>query len=223
MVLGGLVWLKMLIQFIFVVVDSRRETYWNTLHNGFQSLYHVGYYSVNDFIHKNYENKEEYPDLKKHADKLNKAYKKYTSWTRTIARFFEDHLRVFNDGRDYCLWSIYSVCSFLAAFCGVIWLGCSASEFKKQVVLYDNGSYSGYVQYLDGNYKNFPMWEKNAKIVIENAERLNDYYYTRNGELIIGHVQYILPENREKLRMIDTNAMYSDFLKICENPVEVIK
>jgi len=216
----GVVLLKMLVHFIFWLINERLHSHWDTLNRDFCSLYHVSSYSVNEFAEINSNNTEKYPDLKRHYEKLNKAWNKYCKWPgKYVAEFFKRNLRFSNAGP----WSMYCVLAFLAAFFGVVFLGFSVSEFNKQSVLYDNGNYSDYVQYCDSNYKNIPLWETNAKLVIENAEAWNNHYFDKNGNLNKGTVNFILPENREDFKMIDTNAMYADFLKICEDKTEVLR
>ena len=216
----GIVLLKMLAHFTFWFVQGKLHSSWDILNRNFCSLYHVSSYSVNEFAESNSDNTEKYPDLKKHYEKLSKAWDKYFKWSnKHVAKLFSN-LR-FLDGDTY--WTAYCVFAFLAAFVGTVFLGCTVSEFHKQSALYDNGNYSGYVQYCDNNYKNIPLWETNAKLVIENAEALNNYYFDKHGDLKRETVCFILPENRKDFKMIDTNAMYADFLKICEDKTEVLR
>lgn len=216
----GIVLLKMLVHFVFWLINERLHSNYDTLNSGFCHLYHVSSYSVNEFAEINSNNTEKYPDLKKHYERLVEAWNKYYKWPgKRVAEFFAKNLRFSNAE----VWSMYCVLAFLAAFSGVVFLGISVSEFHKQSVLYDNGNYSGYVQYCDSNYKNIPLWETNAKLVIENAEALNNYYFDKQGNLNKETVCFILPESREDFKMIDTNAMYADFLKICEDKIEVLR
>ena len=153
-------------------------------------------------------------DLPKKA--FNEYYEKYhfvyyESKLQKILNFIQNDLWIDSYNGVY---EFYLAVSTIFLLAGVVCILFVIDDYKDQKKLYES-NYQVIRQYEDGNYKNLSTWTYDARSICERAESTNDKFFTKDGSPNPGWFKYILPENYDGLKPIDTNIIWTDYYKLC--------
>jgi hypothetical protein len=184
---------------------------------------------IRDAIKEKRLKRKDYLDL----DDDEKAYNKLFSKTfHIVERVYEKISSVcfveFGWYALYCLFAwiiaVIMVCFF---FFGL------RDDFNAQKRFYANGQYTRVLQFE--KFEQMPSWKIDPKSCIEEARRINNIYFDKNGNINKSKVRYIIPDENGNYPILDSagkstgkylspinmKRMYAAFLNTCENKIEI--
>lgn len=200
-----LILLKDIVFFILAGIQSHRETVFEKYQSQLFKQYNVLY-------------KKDLPTeaSNEYHGKYNSVYE---SKLQKIIDFILDKLWL-----DSCngIYEFYLTISAIFLLTGILCTIFVVDDYKDQKKLYES-NYQVIRQYEDGNYKSLSTWKYDAKSVCENAESINNKFFTKSGKPNPEWFKYIDPKNYKDVKPIDTNVMWTDFFEICKDKKELLK
>lgn len=142
--------------------------------------------------------------------KMEKEYTALKYYESSALNFIDKYLSFEN-----AWYILYVVITLLMALICAGVLASNICDFKEQKAIYDNGNFTCITQYYD--YTSLPQWNIDAKKICDKAERTNSTYFTKNDTFNNKKYNYIKEEYTMNLHPINTNQMWGDFLRVCEN------